>query len=147
MRKVHRVVVTASLLFIHQALAMDSKVTLINPTGRIFEKEPVRLQVSLPADAKQGSYVVRNGATEIPCQIEVMDGKPVLWIAAMIAPTGQVTYAASSGKPAATPAVKITKDAGQYVMDNGAVKVPETAPAWVNPVRIVHSYGDLPNIP
>ena len=136
MRKAHMFVVTASLLFIHQALAVDSKVTLINPTGRIFEKEPVRLQVTLPADAKQGSYVVRNGASEIPCQIEVMDGKPVLWVAATIAPTGQVTYAVSSGKPSATPAVKITKDAGQYVMDNGliAVKVPAAATELVGPV-------------
>ena len=143
MHKANLFAISAALMLASHAIADSSKITIINPSGRTFEKEPVRLQVSLPADAKPGSVVVRNGATEVPSQIEAVDGKPVLWVAATVAPTGRVTYAVSAGKPTAAPVVKIAREGGQYVLDNGliAVKVPAAATELIGPVTALK----LPN--
>ncbi len=124
------------MVFAAHTVAADSTATLINPSKRSFSLEPARLQATLPSDAKQGTVVVRDGTAEVPCQIESVGGKPVLWVAATIAPTGKVTYTVSSGKPATSPSVKIAREGNQFLLDNGiiAVKVPAATTELVGPI-------------
>lgn len=64
------------------AVAGEWRWTLTNPTGRSYQDEMVRLKIDLPADAKQGDYVVKANGKEVVYQIEEVEGRKAAWVAA-----------------------------------------------------------------
>jgi len=121
--------VTCALLCAPPAFAAE-RWTLTNPTDRAYENEVVRLMVSLPAGAKPGEVVVTADGKPVPCQVADVNGKPAVWVAATVAPGQSVTYEVARGRPKrSSPMVKVTRDGGRIVLDNGllAVRVPARA--------------------
>jgi hypothetical protein len=110
--------------------------TLLNPTGRAYEDEPVRLHLKLPA----GPFLVHEDGKEVPYQIEELDGAKCLWVAATIGKGEKRVYSLAAGAPAKPqPKVQVKQNGDAYVLDNGllAVKVPASGKALVPPVLAV----------
>lgn len=121
--------VLCTLLGAHAAFAAEQW-TLTNPTDRPYEQEVIRLNVDLPAGAKPGEVVVTADGKAVPCQVGEADGKPAVWVAATVGPGESVTYAVAKGRPRRfPPMVKVRRESGGIVLDNGlvAVRVPASA--------------------
>ena len=102
--------------------AVGAEWVLTNPTGAAYKDEPIRLNVVLPATAKQGDYVVKADGTEVPYQIEEIDGYKYAWVLATAKPHGKVSYTIARGRPKTfKPLVKVEKRKGEYLLDNGVV--------------------------
>ncbi len=119
----------AALGIIALAAADDSpEYTLLNPTKRAYKDELVRLEI--PAPGAPGSFVVKEDGTEVPYQVEAIDGKNWIWVCSHFEPLSEHKYRVIPGKPAAAaPRVTLRKDGDNYLLDNGlvAVKIPALA--------------------
>ena len=106
--------------------------TMVNPTGREYRDEPVRLKLAVPAGIEKGKYAVREDGQSIPYQVEKISGKPAVWVAATLTATQTHTYAIAPGRPErAKSKVKVREERHHIEMDNGvlAVRVPSSAKA------------------
>lgn len=104
--------------------------TLTNPTALTYENELVRPKVELPASAVPGQYVVKAGGREVASQLDEVEGKKYLWVAASIQPGAAIEYTVERGRPAAVRPLAWAKREGEtLVLDNGtfAVRVPAAA--------------------
>lgn len=118
--------------------------TMVNPTGRSYENELVRVKVSVPADATQESVKLLEDGKEVACQVENMSGGPAVWVMCNLKNGEKHVYALEKGKPGSfEKRVKISRDGSNWVMDNGriAIRVPaesagETIPPPVEAVRL-----------
>jgi len=102
-----------------------TETSLMNPTTHDFWNEPVRLKV-LPL-GPAGSFRVMNGNTEIPYQIEDIEGKPHIWVCADFSSDSQQQFQIIPGQAATfKPKVSLNQDGEYYILDNGkvAVKIP-----------------------
>ena len=82
MRSVLLAAVAAVAAMAATGLAQTGAWTLTNPVARPFQDEPVRLKIALPADARQGGYVVKADGEEVPCQVEQVRGRTFIWVLA-----------------------------------------------------------------
>lgn len=103
---------------------------IVNPTGRSYQNELVRLK--LPAPGPAGSFIVKEDGAEIPYQVERVGDKDWVWVCSDFEPGVSRKYVIAPGRPKATrPRVTVRKEGDAYLLDNGrmAVKVPTTAGA------------------
>jgi len=114
-----------------------SEWTMVNPTGREYRNEPVRLKLAVPADIAKGKYRITQDGTSVPYQVEVIDGKPAVWIAATLTATQTHTYAIAPGRPTrAEPMVAVREGKDAVELDNGvvALRLPSAEVEQVGPV-------------
>jgi hypothetical protein len=138
------------------AAAADSVWTMMNPTGRVYSNELVRIKVSVPADVAADVYVVTEDGKEVPWQIEENEGGKCVWVSADLGRDETRVYELSRGKPARfPPRVRVESGSGswaadsaspravqgkQWILDNGlvAVRLPaEQSVALAGPVAQV----------
>ena len=112
------------------ALAAGAEWTMVNPTGRTYADEPVRLKLAVPADISPDRYTVREDGRDVPYQVEVVDGKPAVWIAATLSATQTHRYAIAPGRAAKTEPKVQVRQRGQVIeIDNGVVAVRVPGPS------------------
>jgi len=120
-----RVTIISSLLLLGAFHATGQDSSLTNPTKRQYKDELVRLLTPAPGPA--GSFVVNEDGSEIPYQVEEIEGKQWVGVCSTFEPGASHKYQVVPGKPkAATPKVAVRKDGDAYLLDNGivAVKLP-----------------------
>lgn len=104
--------------------------TLINPTGRAYCNELLRLKLDVPGDYSPARWAVLEDGKEVAAQAEEIDGKTAIWVMCDLA-RGQTHRYALEHRPAREAAKKVTvrREADAWVMDNGltAVRVPAVA--------------------
>ena len=118
--------------------------TVTNPTDETYVNEPVRLKVDLPETLKPGGFRVLLEGKEVGGQIEAIDGKRWMWVAATLKPLESARYTIEAGTPApAKPRVSVRREGNVYILDNGvtAIRVPAaaeggTAPGPIAGVRL-----------
>ena len=104
------------------AAAAAQECTLVNPTGRAYEDELVRLPSPPPGPA--GSFIVQEDGTEIAYQVERLDGKDWVWVCSNFQPGESHKYRVAPGHPKpAAPKIKVRKEGDFYLLDNGLVSV------------------------
>ena len=122
----------------------ESSWTMMNPTGREYKDELVRLKMDAPKDITTGRYVVKEDGKEISWQIEEIGGKKYIWVVTDLG-KGQIhTYEVVQGRAARSKKkVKVKSRRSFWTLDNGllSVKVPAKAVGLVGPVGQVR----LPN--
>jgi len=114
---------------------------LFNPTPHNFKNEIIRLKSTPPGPA--GSFIVQNGNTEIPYQVEEINGKNQIWVCADFPTGSQQQFQVVPGKAATfKPKVSLKQDGDYYILDNGkvAVKIPvrsgNTIPGPITSVKL-----------
>ncbi|MFP4106534.1 MAG: hypothetical protein ACLFVU_10650, partial [Phycisphaerae bacterium] len=136
-----RIAIAAVLSAVVLTQALAEKATVLNPTGREYKNELVRLDAKVP----DGDIAIVHDGEEVPHQVEVIDGKRVAWVLVDMPATTRMNMTIEKRKPttAFKLNVKVTKDGDRYVMDNGlvAVKVPaaaegKKAPSPITAVRL-----------
>ncbi len=131
----------AAVLVSVAARAAPETWTMVNPTGREYRDEPVRLKMAVPADIGPERYTVLEDGRAVPYQVEAIDGKPAVWVAATLSATQTHVYAIAPGQAVrAEPKVRVRRDGDTIELDNGvlAVRVPASdAVGLVGPVRQV----------
>ena len=114
--------------------------TLMNPTGRDYKDELVRIKVDVPSGIDKKPYVVKEDGKDVPYQIEEIGGRKYIWVVTDLGKGQTHTYTIEPGKSSRVkPRVKVRKRWGSFTMDNGllAVRVPAEAAERVGQVRPV----------
>ncbi len=120
--------------------------TLMNPTGREYRDEVIRLKVDVPDDISANGYTVTEDGRAVAWQVEEIAGRNCIWVATDLGKgqtriyrlerSGEMGERRSFGKR-----VKVTDEHGasgrEWVLDNGLVAV--RAPA--EPVGLVGPLG------
>jgi len=118
------------LLLVPCAAAGAQSWTLVNPADEAYVNEPVRLKIDLPDWATPGEFRVLGDGRQVAYQVEEIDGRPWVWVAATLEPGQSVRYAVEKGTPSkAKPLVTVRHEGDVYLMDNGeyTIKVPAVA--------------------
>lgn len=101
--------------------------TLVNPTDETYVNEPVRLKLDLPDWATPGGFRVLCDGRQVGYQVEEIEGRRWVWVAATLEPSGSARLGLEKGTPAKTkPLVTVRREGDLYLMDNGryALKLP-----------------------
>jgi hypothetical protein len=120
--------------------AADTGWQLFNPTGRKYTSELLRPKCKIPHDIAKGQYSLLEDGEEAPYQLEMADGKTLLWAMADLDSGQRRTYRVEARKPKSFPGkVKLLHEGQSYVLDNGliAVRVPATASGGEIPAPIL----------
>jgi len=118
--------------------------TMMNPTGRDYRDELVRIKVDVPAGMSRKTHIVKEDGTAVPWQIEEIGGKLFVWVRTDLGKDQTHAYEVTKGKaqPARDGAVGVSEANGCWTLDNGlmAVRVPSKAAGSIEeigPVRQV----------
>ncbi|MEI7834386.1 MAG: hypothetical protein WCJ56_14460, partial [bacterium] len=113
---------TLALLALGVAGAWAQASTLVNPTPRDSKDEIIRLKTLAPGAA--GTFIVKEEGTEIPYQVEAIDGKNYIWVSATLAPMSTRNYEVVAGTPKTfAPKVTLKKEGDCYTLSNANISV------------------------
>ncbi len=111
--------VLAAMALASASAAQECKV--LNPTGREYKEECVRLSAEPPA----GSFAVECDGAEVPYQVEEYGGRKWVWVCVDMAPGAEKKFRIAGGKTPkkSAPKVQMRKDGAVWTIDNGVVAV------------------------
>ena len=111
---------------------------LSNPTNFDFQNELVRLKTAPPGP--NGTFILKQEKTEIPYQVEEINGKQQLWVCASFAPNSQHHFEVAPGVPKKFPKkVTLQKKDNCYLIDNGNICIKIPCEAKSNIPSPIHS--------
>ena len=118
---------------------------LSNPTSLDFQNELVRLKI--PSQGPVGKFIVKQENTEIPYQVEKINGKQELWVCGNFAPNSSYRFEAAPGVPKKFQKKVILQKAGSfYLIDNGkiCIKIPTVAksniPSPIHSIKLANGH-------
>jgi hypothetical protein len=101
---------------------------LTNPTGREYSDELVRLKLDLPGNFDPAQWRVLEDGQEVPAQLEQVEGKSFLWVAAKLGKGQKRSYLLENAPPRTfPPRVTVRREQDAFVLDNGLTAVRVTA--------------------
>ena len=118
--------------------------TMMNPTGRNYTNEVLRIKLDIPDDISPDSYVVKEDGEDVAWQSEEIGGRKYVWVVTDLSKGKTHTYTLEPGKTRkAKPRVKVRNLWSRFTIDNGliAAKIPSKATGLVGPVAEVRLPG------
>lgn len=116
------------LLALAASLAAGESWTFVNPHGRGYDRELLRIPLTLPAGA---AHVTANSQW-VPSQVEREGDRTTLWVAATYQPKQSLTWTIAAGEPPIKPEVLASaqRDGDTWILGNRtiAVRVPAVMP-------------------
>ena len=134
------VVVVACLTNISVGAESGRSWVMMNPTGRLYSNELVRLKVDLPSDFDSATWTVTEDGRVVPCQAEMIGGKTAVWVLTNLGRGENHTYSIEKRNSAKSQGkVSVQRKSDAWVLDNGltAIQIPAQAEPGVIPPPVM----------